>query len=295
MNGAYAPQRRCEDSPATGRLGDSGGNEKGDPPQSRRINEATNRNSRETRIMKQNKTETEKFDFKKAQRELIRRELRPILYEHGFVLCRPTTYIRERGGLLQEFYFKVEVSKLRPWVSYRPVFDTRPIGSFGSDGPTGAKYEDPYRGFCWCSIDHWFSEDNVLKEKEYQRQFLPAFEALKSSIVNGLLPEMDAMRSMDDFIQLHEFQGRLFGKTIHAYDGSGQYFSFISDVHTASGKRRMELICSEMSGAWLPTLPKNVREYLEARMGLIDTDSEADRIFHEYCNQVRTAYKLDVK
>ena len=77
-----------------------------------------------------------KFDFKKAQRELIRKELRPILYEYGFVLCGPTAYIRERGGLLQEFYFKVEVSKLRPWVSYRPVFDARPIVSFGSDGPT---------------------------------------------------------------------------------------------------------------------------------------------------------------
>ena len=58
-----------------------------------------------------------KFDFKKAQRELILKELRPILYEHGFVLCGPTVYIRERSGLLQEFYFKVEVSKLRPWVS----------------------------------------------------------------------------------------------------------------------------------------------------------------------------------
>lgn len=66
-----------------------------------------------------------KFDFKKAQRELIRKELRPILYEYGFVLCGPTAYIRERGGLLQEFYFKVEVSKLRPWVSYRPVFEDR--------------------------------------------------------------------------------------------------------------------------------------------------------------------------
>ena len=245
--------------------------------------------------MDQDKTEARKFDFKKAQRELIRRELRPILYEHGFVLCRPTAYIRERGGLLQEFYFKVEASKLRPWVSYRPVFDARPIVSFGSDGPTGAKYEEPYRGFSWCSIDHWYTEDDVLKKKIYQRQFLPAFEALKNSIVNGLLPEMDAMRSLDDFIQLHESRGRLFGKPIGLYDNSHTYFPFISGVHTASGKRRMELICSEMGGVWLPALPKIVREYLQAHMDEINTDSEADRTFHEYCNQVRTAYKLDVK
>ena len=57
----------------------------------------------------------------------------------------------------------------------------------------------------------------------------------------------------------------------------------------------MELICSAMSGAWLPTLPKNVRDYLEAHAEGIQTDSEADRIFHEYCNQVRAAYKLHDK
>lgn len=57
----------------------------------------------------------------------------------------------------------------------------------------------------------------------------------------------------------------------------------------------MELILSEMNEAWLPDLPKVVREYLEAHMGGTDTDSEADRVFHEYCNKVRIAYKLNVK
>ena len=239
--------------------------------------------------------EAGKFDFKKAQRELIRKGLRPILYKHGFVLCGPTAYIRERGGLLQEFYFKVEVSKLRPWVSYRPVFDARRVWNFGSDGPHGAKVEELYRGFRWCSIDYWYTEDDVLKEKYYQRQFLPQFEVLKSSIQNGLLPEMDAMSSLDDFIQLHESGGRLFGKPMDHYDISQTYFPFISGVNAASGKKRMELILSEMSGAWLPTLPKIVKEYLQAHTDGIHADSEADRIFHEYCNQVRMAYKLGVR
>ena len=241
--------------------------------------------------MEQNKTEAKKFDFKKAQRELIRKELRPILYKHGFVLCGPTAYIRERGGLLQEFYFKVEVSKLRPWVSYRPVFDARRVWNFGSDGQGGGK-EESYRGFRWCYLKHWYSEDDALKEKDYQRQFLPKFEALKSSIVNGLLPEMDAMRSLDDFIQLYESCGKLFGEPIRNYDISDTYFPFISGVHGASGKKRMELILSEMGRTWLPTLPKIVREYLESHMDGMDTDGEADRIFHEYCNKVRMAYKL---
>lgn len=43
------------------------------------------------------------FDFKKNARELIRSQLRPLLYGQGFVLSKPTTYIREMDGLLQEF------------------------------------------------------------------------------------------------------------------------------------------------------------------------------------------------
>ena len=247
-------------------------------------------------MTKQNKTEVRKFDFKKTQQELIRKELRPVLYEHRFVLCRPTAYIRERSGLLQEFYFKVEVSGLRPWVSYRPVFDARRVWNFGTDMiPTGDDIGNPYRGFCSCSIDYWYTENDALKEKYYQCQFLPQFEALKSSIVSGLLPEMDAMCSLDDFIQLYESRGNLFGEPIHHYDTCHRYFPFISGVNTASGKERMELILSEMNEAWLPDLPKVVREYLEAHMDGTDTDSEADKVFHEYCNKVRIAYKLNVK
>lgn len=43
------------------------------------------------------------FDFKKSVRELIRSELSPPLAAQGFVRSKPTAYIRERDGLLQEF------------------------------------------------------------------------------------------------------------------------------------------------------------------------------------------------
>lgn len=94
------------------------------------------------------------FDFKKAQKELIRKELRPLLYENGFVLSRPTTYIREREGLLQEFYFRVEVGKLRTWASYRPVFDSRWIVSFGTDSICVSDCKNPYKGFGWCFFEY---------------------------------------------------------------------------------------------------------------------------------------------
>lgn len=57
----------------------------------------------------------------------------------------------------------------------------------------------------------------------------------------------------------------------------------------------MEWILLEISGDWLPTLPKIVKEYLQVHTDGIHTGSEADRTFHEYCNQVRMAYKFDVR
>lgn len=249
----------------------------------------------ETEIMENSRIEPKDFDFKKVQRELIRKELRPVLYEHGFVLSRPTTYIRERDGLLQEFYFSVQVGKLRPWVSYRPVFDSRCIVAFGTDSIPMKDSTNPYSGFGWCFFDGIYSKDASGRLKNYERQFLPRFERLKSSIVNGLLPEMDSLRSLDDFIRLYENDGMLFSSPIHVYDSPGRYFDFISGVNSARGKERMELVFSAMSKWGLQNLPKTVKEYLEEHIGRIDTDDEADKVFHEYCNKIRMAYKLDIR
>lgn len=240
-------------------------------------------------------TDEKDFDFKKAQRELIRKELRPILYENGFVLSRPTTYIRERDGLLQEFYFRVEVSKLRPWVSYRPVFDSRPIVSFGTDGIYVHDCLNPYKGFAWCSLEDWYIEDNKRRYSNFQNKFLPDFERLRSSIVNGVLPEMNELHSLDDFIKLYETNGLLFQKQIKSYDTSDRYGDFISNVSLSSGKERMNIIMEEMEKWDLQNLPKIVREYLESYKECSYTDDEADKIFYEYCNKIRIANKLRSK
>lgn len=232
------------------------------------------------------------FDFKKEQKELIRRELRPILYEQGFILNKPTSYIRERDGLLQEFYFRVEVSKLRPWISYRPVYDSRSILGFGTDGICVQDCKNPYKGFAWCGLDYWYSEDTALKYRYFQNRFLPAFEGLKKSIVYGVLPEMNELHSLDDFIHLYQTNGMLFQQNIHAYDSPGRYFDFILKVRTTRGKARMDYIVQEMERWDLRNLPKIVREYLEGYKGCICTDDEADQIFNEYCNKIRIANKL---
>lgn len=237
----------------------------------------------------------EGFDFKKAQKELICRELRPILYEQGFALSHPTTYIREREELLQEFYFKVEGSKLRPWVSYRPVYDARHIFSFGTDGIHVHDCLNPYMGFSWVCLEDWYIKDDARKYENFQNKFLPQFERLKNSIVNGILPEMDEMHSLDDFIRLYETNGLLFQKRIELYNTSGRYYDFISRVKRSSGKARMDFIIQEMERWDLKNLPKIVREYLQGCKDRICTDDEADKSFYEYCNKIRITNKLQTK
>ena len=112
------------------------------------------------------------FDFQKVQKELIRQELCPILYEQGFPLSKPTTYVRERNGLLQEFYFKVKTNKLRPWVCCRSIFDSRDIVSFGTDSIPVADIHSPYYGYHWVSYDGWIQEDVSLLRKKQTGSFV---------------------------------------------------------------------------------------------------------------------------
>ena len=230
------------------------------------------------------------FDFKKEQRELIRKELRPILYEQGFILSRPTTYVRERNGLLQQFYFRIEASRLRPWITYRPVYDSRETANFGTDRIDVYDYSNPYTGFSWVCLEDW--DDAERSKRNFQGQFLPKFENLKQSIIKGVLPEMNKINSLEDFISLYETNGLLFQKKIRFYHNSDHYYKFIDKVKQSSGRERMKLIIKEM-GDW--ELPKAVQEYLESHKDKLNTEMAADKIFDEYCNKVRIANKLSTK
>lgn len=232
------------------------------------------------------------FDFKKNVRELIRSELRLSLYEQGFVLSKPTTYIRERDGLLQEFYFKVEVSRLRPWVSYRPVFDTRPIVTFGTDNIYTHDCLDLYRGFGWVTLPDWCCGDTERTYKSYTEKFLPGFEKLKASISNAVLPELNKMCSLDQFIAAYQANDLLFKYRAQSYISAGLYFDFISGVRYSHGMERLSLVMKEMED-W--SLPKGVREYLQGLEGKCFTDDEADKLFDRYCNKIREANKLPLK
>ena len=232
----------------------------------------------------------ETFDFKKEQKELIRKELRPVLYEEGFVLSKPTSYVRERNGLLQKFYFKVQTDRLRPWVSCCPVFDARDIVSFGTDSIVTSDSSSPYNGFGWVTLENWYIEDPVYKYKTFTGKFIPRFEKLKSSIINGILPELNAIHSLDEFIALYQDDGLLFTRKMQYYPKG--YYAFIYSVWNSRGRKRMEIIVNEMNSWDLRNLPKVVREYLETFAGSTLSDDDADTIFDEYCDKVRLANKL---
>lgn len=226
----------------------------------------------------------EDFNFKRALRELINKEMTSILCEQGFVLSKRTTYIREQNGLMQEFYFRSEGNKLRPWITYRPIYDARPIADFGTDSIYTHDCLNPYRGFSVI-----FFEGN---SDNFQNQFIPRFEILKHSIINGVLPEMNKIHSLEDVIHLYEMDGLLFQKKIRNYTGSQRYYEFISKVNQSIGKKRMAFIIEEMNGH---ELPKIVQEYLESYNDEIATDTVADKFFDEYCNKIRIANKLAIK
>lgn len=231
---------------------------------------------------------SEIVDVKKAQKEYIRQELRPILYEQGFKLSKPTTYVRERNGLLQEFYFRVEVYRLRPWVSLRPIFDARNIVTFGMDSAYTNDVKSPYYGYNWVT----FPIGRTIGISEWNEQILPKFDKLKSSIQKGVLPELNKLHSLDDFLQLYQENGFLFGKRIQSHPGVEIYYDFIAKVALSSGGERMCMILSEMQEPWLQILSKEVNAFLQSCMNQTFSDEEADKMFEEYCEVIRRSLSL---
>lgn len=225
------------------------------------------------------------FDIKKELRKKIRKEIRPILYEQGFVLNKPTSYIRETNGLLQQFYFQLRTCGLRPWVSYRPVFDTRCIVSIGTDN-TGALI-GPYSGFKWLYLKSYGSNDYERMYKDYTHNVLPAFEKLKQSIINGIIPEFNKINSLDKLITAVNKNDLIFNRK--PTDFAKRYLDFILQVSASSGVERMSIIIKETE-IW--ELPKIVKKHLDRLDLNTITDEEADCAFDVYCNKIRIANKL---
>lgn len=224
---------------------------------------------------------TRKIDFKKEIKELIRKELRPLLYTHGFVLSKPTRYCRECDCLLQEIYFKVENNRLRTWISYRPIFDVRDIVSFGCDSIYTNK--NVYAGFRWI----------LMKDEETHKdcfdKLLDDFKNLKISIREGILHEFDQITSLDIFLQACEQNHIFFQKEAQSYQGFPIYYEFMKNVHRSKGKRRLHMIVDAMKG-W--NLPMSVRECLEDTELDNFSDTEADERFYRLCDSIRVYYKL---
>lgn len=218
-------------------------------------------------------------DVKKVTKDFIIKNIRPVLYKNGFRLSKPTTYVRERNGLLQEFYFRVEATRLRPWVSVRPVFDARNIVTFGADCICIKDTKSPYCGFWWVTFD----DDKTVD--------IDKLERLRDSIINGIIPELDELCSLEKFIQLYNDNGLLFQKEIRFKGNEEIYYDFIENVVCNTGIKRMEIIIKDMVYE-LQILPKAVREYLESYKGKLVSDAEADIVFEEYCNIIRKVNNL---
>ena len=63
------------------------------------------------------------------------------------------------------------------WVLFRPVFDTRPIVTFGTDYIHTHDCLDPCRGYGWVTLPDWHCGDTERAYKSYTEKFIPGFEA----------------------------------------------------------------------------------------------------------------------
>ncbi len=230
----------------------------------------------------------ELLNFKNEVKKYINNEILPILNINDFQRISGTKYVREKGGLLQFFSFRVDKYKLRPWFYFLPVFEGyNGIVTFGTDGINVQDCLSPFNGYANVFNPNK-RDDGEISEQEYNNKVLPKLVKLKLSIQNGILPEMDNLDSLDKFVQYCKRR-----RKIMMFDWADEpYFvDFLIPIHESSGIARMNYLKQKTQG-FVQVYPKELRTFLEDECQEIAEDTFANQLFEKYCDFVRKTNKI---
>ena len=231
----------------------------------------------------------ELMNFKNGVKKYITNEIIPILNVNGFRKISGTKYVREKNGLLQFFYFRVDKYKLRPWFYFLPVFEGyNGIVTFGADGINIQDCLSPFNGYA-----NIFNPDKrmdgEISEEEYTNKVLPKLVKLKLSIQNGILHEMDNLDSLDKFVQCCKSRGK-----IMMFDWADEHYfvDFLVPIYESNGMARMNYLLQKTQG-FVEVYPKELRTFLEDECQITADDTSANQLFEKYCDLVRKTNKIE--
>lgn len=163
------------------------------------------------------------YDFKKAVQQIINDEFKPLFLSDAFVQSGKNKYIREKDGLVQMIFFRIEKDRLLAFANLFPIyFPADYFMNYGIEitGSTGVKL---LGGKYFTTIYEPEYLDKAIQLEHYNSKHKANMQKLFLSVKEGVLAEMDRINSLDKFIEMFDqsdpiFFGNEFDNTLRRTD-----------------------------------------------------------------------------
>lgn len=176
----------------------------------------------------------ENYDFQKAVRQFIRQEIRPLLRDEGFAEYRPFQFARERSGLAQFITFSIQKRQLKAFAYFLPVWsfcDT--VMEYGIE-ITGSSGIGLLSGKYFTVVFEDEFLDRAVQFRHFQQEHLPHLGQIVLSLREGVLPEMNAVASLNALIAILESDSPVFFGRHDRQARTSVYGRFVEGVYTAA-------------------------------------------------------------
>ena len=163
------------------------------------------------------------YDFKIAMQQIIDDDFKPLFLSNAFVKSGKNKYVREKNGLVQIIFFRIEKDRLIAFANLFPIYF--PVDYFMNYGIeiTGSTGVRLLGGKYFTTIYEPEYLDKAIQLEHYNSKHKANMQKLYLSVKEGVLAEMDRIASLDKFIGMFDqsdpiFFGDKFDNTLRRTD-----------------------------------------------------------------------------
>lgn len=241
------------------------------------------------------------YNFKRAMQENINENIQPLLIAKKFIKYANNKYVREMDHLLQIIEFQIKKDTLKVFAIYIPIYlPWDGLLDYGIE-ITGSSGVNLLNGKFFTTIYEENKTDLVVQWQHYKDEHIPKLNKLISSIKEGVLPEMDAINSLERFINhLQGMNVLFFGDKFDERQRNSITYEYTIAVYKCligqfeQGIKELTSLKEFLDKTSLSGPMAEIQRYIKEILLSLKGESPNDFLynFNKLCNERRRKYKL---
>ena len=235
--------------------------------------------------------EYEQYDFKKAMQFNVDNRFAHLLKNNGFIKYKKNKYVREKNQIVQIVSFQVGKDRMKVFAMFIPIYVTTDNCLEYGIELTGSNGYGLLNGKYFTTVYEPELLNREIQYKNYCELHKLSLQKIYSALEEGIIPEMDAVDSLDKFImRLHNQDSWFFGSTVLPGRNKNMMYEYVMGVYKClnndfdNGMNILNRI-QAIDCIWWEILKKyetkSVDDFMEK--------------YHENCDEMRRFYKLGKK